>query len=165
VVRDRVRSRLGRVVSHPRAIDVRVQDGRVTLSGPVLADEPDRVLACARAVPGVRDVEDRLDRHQTADIPALQGGRSRPGPRWELFQEQWSLTTRLLVGLAGGGLFAWGLTQRFPTACIAGSVGLGLLACSVTEKGISDLVPGLPAALGRAGRGTAEAPRARAPEA
>src|SRR5436305_3939020 len=39
VLCERVRARLGRVVSHPRAIDVTAQDGRVTLSGDILADE------------------------------------------------------------------------------------------------------------------------------
>src|SRR5437868_2972955 len=36
---ERVRARLGRLVSHPGAIDVSAHDGEVTLSGPVLADE------------------------------------------------------------------------------------------------------------------------------
>jgi hypothetical protein len=37
VLEERVRSKLGRSVSHPRAIDISVRDGRVTLRGPVLA--------------------------------------------------------------------------------------------------------------------------------
>src|SRR5438105_6119672 len=36
VLTSRVRSKLGRLVSHPHAIEVRVRDGHVTLSGPVL---------------------------------------------------------------------------------------------------------------------------------
>ncbi|XYH95377.1 hypothetical protein ACMHYB_47485 [Sorangium sp. So ce1128] len=39
VLADRVRAKLGRVVSHPRAIDVQAFDGCVTLRGPVLARE------------------------------------------------------------------------------------------------------------------------------
>src|SRR6185503_11736665 len=35
----RVRSELGRVVSHPRALDVTASEGCVTLSGPILAEE------------------------------------------------------------------------------------------------------------------------------
>jgi hypothetical protein len=32
--------------------------------------------------------------------------------------------TRLLFGALGAGLFTWGLTQRAPTACLLGSLGL-----------------------------------------
>src|SRR5687767_5962520 len=35
----RIRSHLGRVASHPRAIDLECHDGRVVLRGPVLAAE------------------------------------------------------------------------------------------------------------------------------
>src|SRR5688572_27349928 len=45
VVIRRVRSKLGREVSHPHAVEVAVHDGRVTLSGPILAREVDPLLA------------------------------------------------------------------------------------------------------------------------
>src|SRR5262245_38099208 len=54
VLTARVRSKMGRYVSHPGAIEVTVRDGRVTLSGPVLADEVDDLLGCVHSVPGVR---------------------------------------------------------------------------------------------------------------
>src|SRR5262249_44122117 len=44
VLEPRVRAKLGRLVSHPSAIDVRVQNGRVILSGPVLENEADFLL-------------------------------------------------------------------------------------------------------------------------
>src|SRR5437763_1294527 len=39
VLVERVRSQMGRVVSHPRAIEVMAHNGRVTLRGPILANE------------------------------------------------------------------------------------------------------------------------------
>jgi hypothetical protein len=48
------------------------------------------------------------------------------------FRGQWSSTARLLLGAGGLGLTLWGLTKQAPTACIVGSVGLGLLAAGVT---------------------------------
>ena len=39
VLAERIRAELGFVVRHPSSIEVAVQEGRVTLSGPVLADE------------------------------------------------------------------------------------------------------------------------------
>src|SRR5260221_13065147 len=44
VIAARVRSKLGRLVSNPHAIRVTVRNGRVNLSGPVLAGEVDDLL-------------------------------------------------------------------------------------------------------------------------
>src|SRR3982750_4159873 len=60
----RVRSKLGRVVSHPHAIEVAVDQGHVRLSGPILADEVDDLLSCVGSVPGVAEVENRLEAHE-----------------------------------------------------------------------------------------------------
>ena len=70
---ERVRAELGRVTTHPRSLDVTAVGGIVTLSGPVLEGEADRIMRAVRKVGGVQAVEDQLDRHATADIPALQG--------------------------------------------------------------------------------------------
>lgn len=104
----RVRAELGRVVSHPRSIDVSVSDdGCVCLSGPILSSEADAALSAIASVRGVCSVEDRLERHETAEgVPALQGGRERPGRRSALLQDAWSPTTTLLVFVTGGALAA-----------------------------------------------------------
>jgi len=60
----RVESKIGRVVSHPGAIDVRAKDGRVTLRGPVLASEVNNLIGGVRSVRGVTDVEDQLTVHK-----------------------------------------------------------------------------------------------------
>jgi hypothetical protein len=77
----RVKTRLGRAASHPRALDVEAHAGHVVVRGPILSSEADRVLRAARSVRGVSDVEDRLERHCAAEgVPALQGeGRPRGG--------------------------------------------------------------------------------------
>jgi osmotically-inducible protein OsmY len=59
-LRERVRSRLGHWVSHPRAIEVDVQDGVVRVSGQVLAKELDGLLSRLTGVPGVRKVHNAL---------------------------------------------------------------------------------------------------------
>jgi hypothetical protein len=129
VLTERVRSHLGRVVSHPGALEVSATGGRVTLSGPILAHEVERVLGCVRAVPGVREVDNRLEAHESAGrLPSLQGGEERPGPAWELFQRNWSPTTRFLVASGGLGLLGYGLTLKAPWACVVGGLGLGVMA-------------------------------------
>ena len=77
VLADRVRAQLGRLVSHPRAVDVTARHGVVEVSGPVLRDERASLLAAIAFVPGIVKVEDRLDVHDWADVPALQGGVTR----------------------------------------------------------------------------------------
>jgi osmotically-inducible protein OsmY len=64
-LRDRVRSRLGHLVSHPGAIDVTVQDGVVRLSGGVLAQEQDGLLLRVRDMAGVQRVINALDAYQS----------------------------------------------------------------------------------------------------
>src|SRR5207249_9530058 len=60
----------------PRAIDVLVIDGRVTLTGPVRSKELDGLLRAIRSIPGVREVVNQLEPHDRGDQhPALQGGR------------------------------------------------------------------------------------------
>jgi uncharacterized membrane protein len=112
VIEARVRTALGRVVSHPSAIDVRCEFGRVTLSGPVLAAEVDELLSTVRGVRGVEEVENQLEVHDTRNgVPALQGGVRRI-PRNEFAQENWAPATRLVASAAGTALLVWGARQR-----------------------------------------------------
>jgi osmotically-inducible protein OsmY len=70
---ERVRAQIGRPVSHPRAIDVRAQNGRVVLSGPILADEADELIRRISRIPGVRSIESELELHtDSGDVPSLQ---------------------------------------------------------------------------------------------
>jgi len=85
---DRVRAALGRVVSHPHAIEVAAEHGHVGISGPILAEEVRSLLRTVRTVAGVRGVSDHLTVHQEPDgIPALQGGSPRDR-RFELLQDR-----------------------------------------------------------------------------
>jgi uncharacterized membrane protein len=130
VLAARIRSALGRAVSHPHALRVETDGGRVTLRGPVLAHEVPRLLARTAAVPGVRSVTDALDVHEEAGrLSALQGpGRDRgTGP------VKWSPESRLLAGAVGGALMANCLTQRTPGAILLGTLGFGLFCRGLTN--------------------------------
>lgn len=70
----RVRSSIGRKVSHARALRVSATNGNITLSGPILKREVARLISCVESVPGVRAVTDELSKFDRAgDIPSLQG--------------------------------------------------------------------------------------------
>jgi len=105
---ERIRARLGRVSSHPRAIEVEVQGGQVTLRGPILSAEVQDLLSAAAGARGVRSVINELEPHDSPDgVPALQGRGRVEGARLNLRQSRWAPATRALVGaaaLAAGGL-------------------------------------------------------------
>ena len=133
ILRDRVRSKLGRCVSHPSAIEVSVEDGRAILTGNVLASETSRLLKAVRKVRGVRDVENRLQAHETSgDVPSLQSESART--------RRLAPATRLLLGVAGGALCATALQRRPLVGAAMGTAGLGLLARGVTNLELRQLV-------------------------
>lgn len=135
VVVQRIRAELGRVVSHPHAITVAVEDGCAVIAGPILADEVPSLLARVAVVPGVRDIEDRLEpHHEDEHLPALQGGSSRLGDRSRRVAERWSPITRILAGALGVGLVTHGLRRRGQVGLATGTVGAALLLRDVQNR-------------------------------
>ena len=131
----RVRSRLGRVVSHPHAIQVSAHGGHVVLSGPILRSEVSHLLHEIRRVRGVRDVENKLEVHQSGEnVPSLQGP-GRPPRAPELFQERWTPSLRVGAAVVGGITAATGIA-RLPRAAGVGLAGIGslLLARAVFDE-------------------------------
>jgi uncharacterized membrane protein/osmotically-inducible protein OsmY len=137
----RVRSQMGRVVSHPHAIEVKADRGRVTLSGPILSHEVGEWLSCASAVRGVKELENHLEVHkQAGDLPSLQAGKLRPGNRFEFLQENLSPTARLLISATGAALTVHAVRRKDPPgAGFLGIIGLGLIARGVTNLGLARL--------------------------
>lgn len=113
---ERVRAKVGRMSSHPRAIDVSARDGQVTLTGPILARELDDLMAAVAAVGGVRGITNQLEPHETSDaVPALQGEGAVQGERLDILQRNWSPATQALVtvaGLAATGVCLAAYTRR-----------------------------------------------------
>ena len=125
----RIRSELGLLVQHPRAIEVMVRNGRVILRGPVFVSEMSRCLSSVRSIPGVKSVDNQLEGHESADgLPALQGGSPRPLHRFEFFQRNWSPAARFLAGTAGGSLFLYGVSRKNPRSLLGSLAGAALVA-------------------------------------
>jgi len=104
----RVRATLGRICSHPHAIDVQACNGCVTVWGPILEQEADPLISAIWKIPGVTEVEDQLQRHSDPrHIPALQGGRTRPGVAARGSSRMVrGLSLLGLAGLVAGGIYA-----------------------------------------------------------
>lgn len=73
-LRERIRAQLGHLLSHPRLVDVQVDNGCVCLTGHALRSELDRVKTELRGMAGVCEVESRLEAHERPEelqnIPA-----------------------------------------------------------------------------------------------
>jgi len=134
VLQERVRSAIGRVVSHPSAITVAVLDGQVTLGGHVLASEVDELIHRVKRVRGIRDVRNELEIHRTANgVPALQGSGRPREQRPELLQENWAPATRVIMGTIGAGLMLQGVRSKGAVGRTLSALGLGLLTRAMTN--------------------------------
>lgn len=133
VLTARVRAKLGRLVSHPHALEVDARDGVVTVRGPILQAEARPLLRALERVRGVREVVNQLEEHKEADVSALQGGRTRSGPRPEILQRQWSPTTRVFAGATGAALAGYGTSRRDVPGALLATAGVGLLARAATN--------------------------------
>lgn len=74
-LRDQIQGRLGRLVSHPGAIDVSVDNGVVRLGGRVLAKERDGLLLQVQDMPGVQKLVNAMTAH---DDPREMTRRAAP---------------------------------------------------------------------------------------
>ncbi|XXY23195.1 SRPBCC family protein [Sorangium sp. So ce216] len=142
VLSERVRAKLGRVVSHPGAIDVEVLDGCVTLRGPVLAREVDDLLAVVSGVDGVTRVSNALEVHASAEgVPSLQGSSARAGERLDLTKASRSPAARTLMGAVGVGLVGYAMRRRGPLGILLGVAGAAVLLRELGDRpSISRLV-------------------------
>jgi hypothetical protein len=109
ILEERVRAKIGKHASHSGSLNVNAAAGTVSLSGPILAKEVEEVLQVVRHVPGVKEVENRMEIHADADgVPGLQGTSRRSHEKPEILREKWSPSLRLTRGLVGIWLMASG---------------------------------------------------------
>lgn len=136
----RVRSTLGRLTSHPHAVKTDLIDGKVTLSGPVLSDELEDVLEGIASVGGVKEVENRLEPHESDEnFKGLLGRERQREAIVRRHQEEWTPQIRILAAIAGGGLAFLGAMRRDVLSSLLASMGVGLITRSATNKPISSL--------------------------
>jgi uncharacterized membrane protein len=134
VLEARVRSKIGRAISHAHAIKIQARGGCVHVSGPVLAHEKKALLSTVRSVHGVTSVEDHTEQHEEADIPGLQGeGRVRSAPRMRIMQDNWPPGLRAIAAFGGGSLGVLGLVRRTPASFALAAAGMVLIARSVSN--------------------------------
>lgn len=117
----RVRSKLGRCLSRPSAVQVEVEDGRIILSGQVSPSEFDTLLSRVQKVKGVHEVESRLEVQESPDpVPDHVSTGGNTGRRLSL-----------------GGLKP--RHAAMGAGALAGTVGLGLLAKGFSGRSVAEL--------------------------
>ena len=133
VIASRVRAHLGRV-TEAHAIEVDVQNGRVVLRGAVETHHAIEAIRCARRVPGVRYVVDRLERREAGEAgeaPPMERRRRRP--------DSWTPAMRVTAIGAGAAAMAWGAVERGLVGTL-GLLGGGALAVrGITNRRLSAL--------------------------
>jgi uncharacterized membrane protein len=129
----RVRSEMGRAVSHPHAIDVMAQHGRVVLHGPVLREEYDGLISRIARVRGVKSVDAHLEAHEEpGNVPGLQGPRRRSQIS-ALARENWPPALRLAAAAGGATLAISGTQRGGATGALAITAGAALLLRAATN--------------------------------
>src|SRR5687767_998229 len=137
----RVRAELGRVVSHPHAIEASASGGHVTLIGPILSYEVRPLLRAVRRVAGVRAVSDQLTVYnEPGNVSSLQGGEPRSGERFELMQENWSPAARVVAGGTGAALMLAATQARGGICALLGISGGALLARAASNRDLASLL-------------------------
>lgn len=125
VLASRVRAHLGRV-ANAHAIEVDVHDGRVVLRGPVETHQAIEAIRCARRVPGVRYVVDRLERREAGEAGEA-GAAAPPVERRRRRPDSWTPAMRVSAIGLGTAAIALGAVERGLLGTL-GLIGGGALA-------------------------------------
>jgi uncharacterized membrane protein len=153
VIAERVRARIGRLVSHPHAISSTVEGGRVILTGDLLRDELGMLYAGLSGVRGVRAIEQRLELYAPEDrVATLTGDRKAPRPRYLfLLNRRWSPASRLIAAALGAPLALTGGGRRGLAGLVLRLLGAGLTARALSHTSSSPLeaLSGRPIELGK----------------
>jgi uncharacterized membrane protein len=139
VIEARVRSKMGRICSHPHAIHVGAHDGHITLDGVILANEVQELMKCVSKVRGVTGITNNLREFESPEgVSSLQGG-SRREYRSEFMQQNWSPGPRFVAGALGASAIAYALMKRDLVGLGLGIAGVALLTRSLTNTELTRL--------------------------
>jgi uncharacterized membrane protein len=136
VLADHVRTEIGRVSSRPN-VEVIVEDGCVTLLGPVVAKEELWVLKAAEAVRGVQEIVNRMQPYAASPNMQTQAPRVR---QLDILQTHWAPATRVAVGSAGASMLLAANKMPAGLRTLLRAGGLALVARAATNLDFKRLV-------------------------
>lgn len=127
ILNDRVRTEIGRFSSHPN-VEVIVENGFVTLLGPIVNREERSVLKAARSVRGVCGIVNRMKPYEPLQNMARREQQSH------IMQSHWAPATRIIVGTIGFAAVATGIKVGSDRRTLARIAGLALAVRAATKR-------------------------------
>jgi uncharacterized membrane protein/osmotically-inducible protein OsmY len=138
VLEQRIRSRLGRTVAHPRGIHVVSDNGVVTLWGAAAEPEIRRLIRTVESMPGVAEVLNHLEPHEATEPAAPESSSLRQARHETLLN--WSPAARLCAGTAGAALAVYGWKRKDRLGLSLSALGVGMAAASTMEKNLHSIL-------------------------
>ncbi len=138
VLVQRIRSRMGRVVSHPHKIHVASDDGVVTLWGRASEDEMRELVYVVEAMQGVKEVVNHLEIHESNQAATPEPSLYKQARNETLLN--WSPSKRFLAGMAGIAAVIYGWKRKDRLGVSISLLGSGLAAASTLERNVHSLL-------------------------
>jgi len=137
VLEERIRSRMGRIVTHAHRIHVASANGVVTLWGTATAGEIRKLIHAVEAMAGVTEVLNHIEPQEAqtaaAELNALQQAR------YEI-SLSWSPATRMIAGTAGAAAAAYGWKRKDRLGLSLSLLGAGLAVASTLKRNVHSML-------------------------
>jgi uncharacterized membrane protein len=137
ILEERVRARVGHVVSDPHDLEVIACRGAVSLFGPILVAEVAPLIAAVHKVRGVTAVHNHLTELEwNASMPTWYAANVRDRQWLEPIPERWTPAARLGIGIAGAVLLGTALRRQGWWRSLLAPTGAGLLASAALNRSL-----------------------------
>jgi uncharacterized membrane protein len=146
VLVERIRSRMGRIVSCPHKIHVASDEGVVTLWGQASQDQAFQLARAVTGMRGVKDLRDHIEIRETEAEPPRQHDTLREARL--ATRLNWSPWRRLLTVVGGAAVAAYGWRRRDKLGFCLSAMGAGFAAQGWMKRNVysvlalSDECPG-----------------------
>jgi uncharacterized membrane protein len=138
VLEQRIRARMGRIAAHPHGIHVVSDGGVITLWGAAGESEIRRLVDAVESMPGVSEVLNHLERHETKDTEQQESDSLKQARHETLLN--WSPAARVCAGTAGAALAVYGWKRKDRLGLSLSLIGAGLAAASTMEKNLRSIL-------------------------
>jgi uncharacterized membrane protein len=136
VLVERIRSRMGRIVSHPHKIHVASDEGVITLWGQASQDEAFKLARTVAAMRGVRELQDHLEicePEPARETDTLRKARLATRLNWSPWQ-------RLVATVAGTAIAAYGWRRRDKLGFCLSVLGAGVAAQGWMNRNVHSML-------------------------
>ncbi len=138
VLVERIRSRMGRILSHPHKIHVASDNGTVTLWGEAPQEEARVLVEAVSSMEGVREIFDHIEDWQLEDAEAGEARAFHDARASTLLG--WNPTQRLFAGISGAVLTAYGFRRKGAVGYALSGLGSGLIAQSLSRRNVRSIL-------------------------